>query len=146
MDVVEKVLKCNPTYLTKAYVRIVTKCVCINKLNKKTITQYEHFDKVSVTNSEAYGTDLTVFFDAEDIVKPIEHILAGDAYDILKELEEFILPCLGKTERETYDAMMSEGFYPELAENLGISTRTLERRVHDLKYKLTYILTEEDPM
>ena len=129
MDVVEKILKCNPSYLTRAYVKIATKCVCINKLKKKLVNQVE----------------LNPLRDEESTPIVFEELVEGDAFDVLGDLEDFILPTLSEQERETYDALLTHKFYPQIAEDLGISTRTLERRVHDLKYKLTYILTEEEP-
>ena len=35
MDAVEKVIRANPMYLTKSYVWVAAKCVCIDKLQQK---------------------------------------------------------------------------------------------------------------
>ena len=72
MDVVEKILKCNPSYLTKAYVSIATKCVCINKLKKKIVPQVE----------------LNPLKDEESSPVVFEDLVEGNSHDILGELHE----------------------------------------------------------
>lgn len=129
MDVVVKVLNANPNYLTKGYIKIAAKCVCINKLKKKQVPWAE----------------IKALFDENNNEVSLEDLIESEPLYTVAELEEQILEFLGEEERETYDALLTNQHYPELAHSLGVSTRTLERRVHDLKYKLHFILNEEDP-
>lgn len=50
METVEKVLKANPQYLTKTYVWLAAKSVCINKCQKKRIDSIEVRPKFSDTD------------------------------------------------------------------------------------------------
>ncbi len=44
-----------------------------------------------------------------------------------------------------YNELLKNKMYIEIAETLGISLRTLERQVQELKWLCEYLLTEEDP-
>ena len=130
METVEKVLKANPTYLTKTYVWLSAKSVCINKCQKKRI----------------HTVDVGNPFASEGDESPIlEHEILGDSYDHIEDHYQYLLTCLGQEEIELLEALLEGNLYVTIAENLGISLRTLERRVADLKWKAEYLITEEDP-
>lgn len=118
MDAVEKVLRMNPVYLTKAYVFLAVRCTLIDAGLKK---------KLDVVETE------------DD---PLEDTIEANEDSIL-ELEALIEDFLTEDEKEVYEAVANAELYAAIAENLGISVRTLERRVHELKKKVKYILEDQ---
>lgn len=134
MDAVEKVIKANPMYLTKSYVWIAAKCVCIDKLQQKKLP-WVSADRVNPT-----------LFDEETTAKSsLEELLEGDAYDEMETMDGYLRACISEDQIKLYDALLSGKMYIEIAENLGISLRTLERQVQELKWTFEFLLTEEDP-
>jgi DNA-directed RNA polymerase specialized sigma24 family protein len=130
METVEKVLNANPEYLTKTYVWLSAKSVCINKCQKKRI--------ITVDVGNPFGPD------SED--SPIlEHEILGDTYDHIKDCFDYIVPHLSEDDQALLRELLNGGLYIAIADNLGVSLRTLERRVADLKWKVEYLLSEEDP-
>jgi DNA-directed RNA polymerase specialized sigma24 family protein len=130
MDTVEKVVKANPTYLTKSYVWLAAKSVCINRTQKKKL------DTVPMLPA----------FELEDGVStPLEEEIPADTYDYLQDLAEYLTDSLDKESNELIKLLLTGKMYVEIAEDLGISLRTLERKVHELKWKMEYLLTEVDP-
>jgi RNA polymerase sigma factor (sigma-70 family) len=130
MDTVEKVVKANPQYLTKTYVWLAAKSVCINRCNRKKL---------------ATIPSLPMFSHEDSCPTPIEEELPGDTHDILTDLLEYLVVDLDKNEKKLLDALLEGKMYVEIAEKLKISLRTLERQVQELKWKLEYLLTEVDP-
>lgn len=130
METVEKVLKANPEYLTKTYVWLAAKSVCINKCQKKRI------HTVDVSNP---------FASEGDEAPIIEHEILGDSYDHIADHYQYLISCLGQEELELLEELLEGTMYVVIAEKLGISLRTLERRVAELKWKTEFLLTEEDP-
>ena len=130
MEAVEKVIRADPEYLTKSYINLAAKCVCIDRLQQKKLPWQESV----VTHT-----------DEEDIDTSLEELLVGDTYDHMSDLEEYIRSFLSEEELAVFNALTSRQLYAEMAEDLGVSIRTLERRVHDLKWKLHYIINEEEP-
>ena len=130
MDAVEKVVRANPIYLTKSYVNMAAKCVCIDALQKGKITQIE---------IQAITT-----YDVGDS-GPIEDSIEFDAYDHTEDLETFLLTTFSPQETLVYEGLKSRKMYVELAEDLRLSLRTFERQVRDLKWKIQYLLLEEEP-
>lgn len=130
MDTVEKVVKANPKYLTKTYVWLAAKSVCINR------TQRKKLDTIP---------SLPLFSEDDSVCTPIEEEVPGDTYDILSDLHEFLKDSLLEDENELLNLLLKGKMYAEIAEDLGISLRTLERKIHELKWKTEYLLTEIDP-
>lgn len=130
MDTVEKVIKANPVYLTKTYVWLAAKSVCINRALKRKL------DTVPC---------LPMFSEEDDSATPIEHELPGDTHDYLKDLHVYLKDSLSEDENELLELLLKGKMYAEIAEDLGVSLRTLERRIHELKWKTEYLLTEVDP-
>lgn len=130
MDTVEKVIQANPKYLTKTYVWLAAKSTCINRVHKKKL------DTLPV---------LPAFSHEEGVSTPLEEEIPQDTYDILSDLGEYLAESLGEQERELLHLLLKGKMYAEIAESLGISLRTLERRLHCLKWKTEYLLTEVDP-
>lgn len=130
MDTIEKVLKANPKYLTKTYVWLAAKSTCINRSQKRKL------DTIPCG---------PVFSDDSDSCTPLEEELPGDTYDILSDLHEYLKEYLSPEENQLLDHLLQGKLYAETAETLGISLRTLERRIHELKWKTEYLLTEVDP-
>tara|TARA_R110002096_G_scaffold162983_1_gene330291 strand:+ start:94 stop:657 length:564 start_codon:yes stop_codon:yes gene_type:complete len=126
MDAVEKVVRANPMYITKTYVRMAARCVCIDKLKSKKLRQHH----VKPT------------FEDED---SIEDCLEGNAEDSMASMETMILAAMDPMQREIYEGLLSGKMYIEIAESLKISLRTLERQVQELKWLCEYLLIEEDP-
>lgn len=134
MDTCEKVISANPMYLTKSYVWVAARCVCIDHLQRKKLPWLPS-DKVNPT-----------LFDPETEAKSsLEELIEGDAYDYLTDLEDEVEKYLGEDLKAVYRELLTGKMYVEIAEDLDISLRTLERRVHELKWVLEYILTGEDP-
>lgn len=130
MDTAEKVIKANPKYLTKTYVWLAAKSVCINRMNRKKLITFP----------------VVPPFEFEDgVATPIEEELPGDTRDYLEELQEFLAEGLPKDDQILLSLLLKGKMYAEIAEKLGISLRTLERRIQDLKWKTEYLLTEVDP-
>ena len=130
METAEKVIRANPEYLTKTYVWLAAKSVCINKCQKKRI----------------HTVDVRNPFEGEEDNAPIlEHSIEGDAYDHIGSLYDSLISCLSTEELEVLEALLDGTMYVEIAENLGISLRTLERRVQELKWKAEFLLTEQNP-
>ncbi len=130
MATVEKVVKANPTYLTKTYVWLAAKSVCINQCQRKRI---ETVDVVHpFTYEDGYSHSL-------------EDEIEGDAYNHVDDLFIYLVKHLNPEEQELLHHLLEGKMYVDIAETLGISLRTLERKVHDLKWKTEYLLTEEDP-
>lgn len=130
MDTVEKVVRADPKYLTKTYVWLAAKSVCINRMQRKKL------DTVPV---------LPMFEMEDGTSTPIEEELPGDTRDYLKELYEYLEESLDAEENKLLTTLLEGHMYQELAEILGVSLRTLERRIHELKWKTEYLLTEVDP-
>lgn len=130
MDTVEKVVKANPQYLTKTYVWLAAKSVCINRSQRKKL------DTIPC---------IPMFTEEEGTSTSIEEEIPGDTYDILKDLQEYLVDSLSLEENELLNLLLKGKMYAEIAEDLGISLRTLERKIHELKWKTEYLLTEVDP-
>ena len=130
MDTVEKVVKANPQYLTKTYVWLAAKSVCINRTQRKKL---------------ATVPCLPSFSQEDACPTPLEEEIPGDTYDILSDLLEYLVESLDKDEYKLLSTLLDGKMYVEIAETLKISLRTLERRVQELKWKLEYLLTEIDP-
>lgn len=130
MEAVEKVLKANPQYLTKTYVWLAAKSVCINRCQRKRI--------ITVDATNPFGPDA-------DDYPVLEHEIPGDIYVSLGDTLEHLLSHLSTEETELLGYLAEGILYVSIAETLGVSLRTLERRVADLKWKVEYLLTEEDP-
>jgi len=134
MDAVEKVIRANPMYLTKSYVWVAARCVCIDSLQRKKLP-WAASDKVNPT-----------LFDPETGAKSsLEELIEGDSYDYLSELEEEMRTYISKEQVVLYDHLLTGKMYVEIAELMGISLRTLERQVQELKWLFEFILTDRDP-
>jgi DNA-binding NarL/FixJ family response regulator len=125
MEAVEKVLKANPLYLTKTYVRLAVKCVLMNYVAK---------GKLQTLDID------TVYSEDDDSSFSIEDTLEGNTYQHLVDMEILVLESLKPEEQELYKALSSNELYCTIAERLKISTRTLERNVRALKDKINYLL------
>lgn len=130
MDTVEKVIKADPKYLTKTYVWLAAKSVCINR------TQRRKLDTIPC---------LPAFYHEDGTSIPLEEEIPGDTQDVLLNLEVFLRDTLSPDENKLLDTLLNGRMYADMADSLGISVRTLERRVHELKWKTEYLLTEVDP-
>lgn len=130
MDTVEKVIKANPVYLTKTYVWLAAKSVCINRSAKKKL------DTVPV---------LPAFTEEDSVTTPIEEELPQDTHDYLQDLFDYLAESLDSKETKLLSLLLEGKMYAEVAEKLGISLRTMERRVQELKWKTEFLLTEVDP-
>lgn len=128
METVEKVIKANPQYLTKTYVWLSAKSVCINRCQKKRIITIDVLPTQS--GDESFEPSL-------------EQELIGDSYDHISDLYSDLLSRLSPEELELLEALLEGQMYVVIAENLGISLRTLERRVQELKMKTEDILSTE---
>lgn len=134
MDSVEKVIRANPVYLTKSYVWVAARCVCIDSMQKK---------KLPWSTADHHNP---TFRHTEDGPKvPLEELMEGDANDRLKETEEELRSYLSEPQCALLDALLSGKMYIEIAEDLKISLRTLERQIQELKWNLEYIVTGVDP-
>jgi len=122
MDAVEKVVRANPMYITKTYIRIAARCVCIRKLQIKKLPKY---------------------IKPEEDEIPIE--VEGNIEDSLRPLEDLLISSMDPLQQKIYHELLKNKMYVEIAETLGISLRTLERQVQELKWLCEYLLTEEDP-
>ena len=130
MEAVEKVIRANPVYLTKSYVYTAARCACIDRLQHK---------KIPWTEIQALYTH-----EDGDIV-PIEELLTVDIFNHVADLEEYIKSALGGIELQVFNSLLERKLYVEIAEELKISMRTLERQVQHLKWKIEFLLTEEEP-
>lgn len=126
MDAVEKVVRANPMYLTKTYVRIAARCVCIDKLKQKKLRTYhvEPFD---------------------DEIVNLEDSVEGAITDDLEVLENQLLSAMTPLQVAIYKQLLKNKMYIEIAENLKISLRSLERQVQELKWLCEYLLIGFDP-
>jgi DNA-directed RNA polymerase specialized sigma24 family protein len=131
MDAVEKVVRANPMYITKTYVRIAARCACIDKLKSK---------KLDVN---PFATSASRFQEEEEV--NLEEGIEGDITDHLEPLEQLLMSSMDPLQLKIYNELLKNKMYVEIAENLGISLRTLERQVQELKWLCEYLLTEEDP-
>lgn len=127
MDAVEKVVRANPMYITKTYVRIAARCVCIDRLKSKKLSH--------ITINPYEDEEFTA----------IEETMEGDIHDEMGELEELLLESLTDMQKVIYKKLMENKMYVEIAEDLGISLRTLERQVQELKWLCEYQLIGFDP-
>ncbi len=126
MDACEKVIRANPMYITKTYVRIAARCVCIDKLKSKKLTTYH------VQLKEEDNTSL-----ADSVI--------GSATDDLTELESMLRSAMDPVQHKIYDALMEGKMYITISEDLGIPLRTLERLIQELKWMCEFLLLETDP-
>jgi len=134
MEAVEKVIRANPRYLTKSYVWVAARCVCIVKLQQKKLA-WATSDKVNPTLG-----------DSEDGPKvSLEELLEGDSYDHIEDTFDNFRSYLDTSQLELLEGLLKGHMYVEIAEDLGISLRTLERQVQELKWMLEYIVTGIDP-
>lgn len=134
MDTAEKVVRANPAFLTKAYVQLAARTVCIDKMSLLKL----HW----VPDRES---GVLSIYDEGDTVTPLEEQLEGNAFSELEPLEDFLRSCCDNNQQELYDALLSGKMYVEIAEDLGVGLRTLERQVNELKWMFEYLLTEENP-
>lgn len=130
MATVEKVVKANPQYLTKTYVWVAARSVCINQCQRKRI------DTVDSVHPFTYEDGVT---------HSLEDELEGDAYNHVDDIYLDLLKVLQPDELELLYHLLDGKMYVDIAETLGISLRTLERKVQELKWKTEYLITEEDP-
>ena len=130
MDTVEKVVRANPQYLTKTYVWLAAKSVCINRTQRKKLLT------VPV---------IAAFAGSGDVATAIEEELPGEIYDTISDLKDYLVESLNPEENKLLEELLKGRMYAEIAETLNISLRTLERRVQEIKWKTEYLLTEEDP-
>ena len=93
MDTVEKVVKANPQYLTKTYVWLAAKSVCINRCNRKKL---------------ATVPCLPMFSNEDSCPTPIEEELPGNTHDILTDLLEFLVVDLDKNEKKLTPTVQPE--------------------------------------
>ena len=133
MDAAEKVIRANPMYLTKSYVWIAARCVCINTLNKKRVTLVNNV--IPETQNCEWPDELN-----------IEDLLEGDTHDHMGDLHESIRGCLSEDQIRILDLLLEGHMYVVIAEKTNVSLRTLERQVQELKWTIEYLLTEIDPM
>lgn len=134
MDTAEKVIKANPMYLTKSYVWMAARCVCIDKLQQKKLP-WIAADKVNPT----------LYDNEEGARTPLEELVPGNTHDIMGDLEIEMKDYLGEDQIELYEGLLEGKMYVEIAENLGVSLRTLERQIQELKWMFEYILVGVDP-
>lgn len=127
MDACEKVVRANPIYLTKTYVRIAARCVCIDRLKSKKLTQ----------------VTVDPFEDGETI--NLEDSVIGDIRDTIGSLEDYIVSAMSPFQVKIYNKLLEGKMYITIAEELKISLRTLERQVNELKWLCEYLLTDQDP-
>ena len=127
MDAVEKVVRANPMYITKTYVRISARCVCIDKLKSKKLHQ------IAIKP-----------FDDEEFAR-LEDTIIGDIHDTIGDLESELLSTYTDLQKDIYKELMSNKMYIEIAETLNISLRTLERQVQEMKWIAEYLTTGIDP-
>ena len=130
MDAVEKVVRANPIYLTAAYVKLAARCVCIDALYKNKIPQVEIQYLVTYEEGDS---------------GPIEESIIADTHDHMGDIEVFLESTMSEEELSIFKGLQSRKMYVEIAQDLGLSLRTFERKVRDLKWKVTYLLTEEEP-
>ena len=126
MDAVEKVVRANPMYITKTYVRLAARCVCINKLKSKKLTTYHVVAK-------------------EEDNASLEDSLIGDAASSLDSLEDMLLSAMDPVQQSIYQELLLGKMYIEISETLKIPLRTLERQIQELKWLCEYLLLETDP-
>jgi len=145
MDAVERVIKANPMYLTKSYVRTAVNCTCLDLIRKHKLPWSEHSYRAPADPTKG-GTITSAPSDTDHDgpAMRIEETIEGDIYDILKDLEEEVRTYLGPLETQVLDGLLSRKLYIEIAADMGIAVRTLERHVNELKWKLYKILKEED--
>lgn len=131
METVEKVIKANPQYLTKTYVWLSAKSVCINKCQKKRL------DTVEIP---------TAFSGDDEYTPNLEDSMSGDAYDAISDVYLVLIDNLSEDDQVLLEALLDGQMYVVIAENLGISLRTLERRVQELKIQCEAIVGGEHPI
>jgi DNA-directed RNA polymerase specialized sigma24 family protein len=124
MDAAEKVIRANPMYLTKSYVWIAARCVCINVLNKKSINVVDPV--------------------LEDELS-LEDLMEGDTHNHMGDLHKEIRGYLSEEQLAILDLLLEGHMYVVIAEKTNVSLRTLERQVQELKWTIEYLLTENDP-
>jgi DNA-directed RNA polymerase specialized sigma24 family protein len=135
MDACEKVIRANPMYLTKSYVRIAARCVCIDKLKRKKLITSDTFVNI---NNPKDGFDDTNW-------TPVEETIEGDITDYMASLEQELLAAMDPLQKSIYEELLKNKMYLEISETLGISLRTLERQIQELKWLCEYLLTDIDP-
>ena len=126
MDACEKVVRANPMYITKTYVRIAARSVCIDRLKSK---------KLTTRYIEPFEDDNT----------SLEDSLIGDSADPLEPMEAMLRSAMDPLQQKIYDQLLENKMYIEIAETLKISLRTLERMIQELKWLCEYLLLEVDP-
>tara|TARA_R110002012_G_scaffold79180_1_gene201717 strand:+ start:671 stop:1234 length:564 start_codon:yes stop_codon:yes gene_type:complete len=132
MDACEKVIRANPMYLTKSYVRIAARCVCIDKLKRKKLVTSDEFIKTSNVEDDP-------------IWSPVEETIEGDITNYMASLEQELLAAMDPLQKSIYEELLKNKMYLEISETLGISLRTLERQIQELKWLCEYLLTDIDP-
>jgi len=138
MDTVEKVVRANPMYLTRSYIYTAARCVFIDLLYKK--RKLTTVENPMIAEIE----DVTAFNDPSDPNKgTLESLLIGDSYDYISELEEYVLNNLEEKELELYLILLQHNLYADVAKQLDVSVRTLERQVRLLKDRVEEILKKD---
>ncbi len=133
MDACEKVVRANPMYLTKSYVRMAARCVCIDKLKRKKLI----IGSLKELKSEEDNSD--TWFNT------VEETIEGDITDYMSSLEEELVAAMNPLQTSIYKELLKNKMYLEISETLGISLRTLERQIQELKWLCEYLLTGIDP-
>ena len=129
METTEKVLRANPEYLTKTYVWLSAKAVCINRCLRKRIE--------TVAQS-------TLFEDTDECPQ-LEAEVVGDIAETSDTLLEALLVSMGPEETRLFEHLINGTPYIDIARLFNVSLRTIERLVADLKWKISYLLNEEEP-
>jgi RNA polymerase sigma factor (sigma-70 family) len=140
MDTVEKVVRANPMYLTRSYINSAARCVFIDLLYKKRkLHQVE-----DPSTAEVEGI-IIVDDDSDGSHTSLEDHVTGDIHNHMEDMEDSLMTHLNEKDQMLYKLLISHELYADIADKLGIAVRTLERRVHDLRWKMEYLLTEENP-
>lgn len=128
MDAVEKVLKASPEYLTKSYVWFATRCVALTLVSRGKLMT---LDDLKLPTSDEDG----------EIMNELQTHMEGEgSYDFVLSLEQLVLDSLTGKELTLYSDLIEDKSYPQIAKEMGVSVRTLERRIHDLKARVNMIL------
>lgn len=130
METVEKVIRANPEYLTKTYVWLSAKSVCINRCLRKRIETVEPSNPFEALGEEAPS---------------LENEVIGDIADTSDSLLEALLESMGTEETLLFNHLIEGTPYVDIARAFNVSLRTIERQIADLKWKISFLLNEEEP-
>lgn len=120
---VERILNCNPDYVTAAYVKVSAKNVYFDELKRKKRLQY--------TDVQSQGGDMD-----DEVKTPIEETLEQDIYDHIEDLKEQLNMTLNDECKGVLSLLIEGHSYTDIQSATGYSARAVQGHIKTIRDKI----------